>query len=90
MSAVTPHVPMFQLPSYQRRLRPVAPGGPGIRFQSGAPLKTGYRRGRGKAVTLLAIGNIGKHWEAKMGRYARGLATVDSGCFGRAGTINGR
>ena len=27
----------------------VAPDGPGIRFQSGAPLKAGYRRGRGQS-----------------------------------------
>lgn len=86
---MTLHVQMF-FSSYQRRLRLVATDGPGIHLQSGVPLKTGCRRGRGKAVTLLAIGNIGKQWEAKMGRYARGLATVDSGCFSQAGTINGR
>ena len=46
--AVTQHVQMFPLPSYQRRLRSVAPDAPGIRFQSGAPLKAGHRRGRGQ------------------------------------------
>ena len=46
---VTPHVQMFQLPAYQQMAHAVAPHGPGIRFQSGAPLKVGHRRGRGQS-----------------------------------------
>ncbi len=47
-AVVTPHVPMLPIAPYQRRPSPVAPHAPGIRFQSGAPLKAGRCRGCGQ------------------------------------------
>ena len=44
-----PALRSFLQSAYQQMAHAVAPHGPGIRFQSGAPLKVGHRRGRGQS-----------------------------------------